>query len=128
MGTYEKCKTIRRLILTRAAEVMNYNWDDKFSTENIKGLVDALQTRIKDGSTLFGIQPSELTKNQMDELDFGTWSKDDPKRLIPLWLFPFLAEDIQTECINDKQYTRKKDMDTDHRFGSLAYGVIPKAE
>ena len=30
LSEYEKCQYIRRVILNRAAEVMNYNWGDEF--------------------------------------------------------------------------------------------------
>ena len=127
MNTYEKCCSIRRLILTRAGEVMNYDWDAEFSKKNIKEFPDDLKNRMNTrGNDFFNIQPSELTKEEMTELDFGRWSKDDPMRLIPLWLFPFLAQDIKTECIDETKRIRKSDMDTDHRFGCLAYGVLAK--
>jgi hypothetical protein len=127
MNTYEKCCSIRHMILTRAAEVMNYEWDAEFSKKNVKEFPDDLKNRMNTkGNDFFNIQPSELTRKEMDNLDFGKWSKDDPMRLIPLWLFPFLAEEIETKDIDGEGELKKEDMDTDHRFGCLAYGVLAK--
>lgn len=45
----------------------------------------------------------------MTDLGFGKWSEESTIRLIPLWLFPFLAEEIETECIDgEKKLTKKK--------------------
>jgi hypothetical protein len=127
MNTYEKCCSIRHMILTRAAEVINYDWDAEFSKKNVKEFPYDLKNKINtDDEDFFNIQPAELTKEEMDQLNFGRWSEGDPMRLIPLWLFPFLAEKIKTRCIDDKEYIKKSEMDNDHRFGYMAYGVIPK--
>jgi len=127
MNTYEKCCSIRHMILTRAAEVMNYDWDAEFSKKNVLEFPDDLKNKMNtEGNDFFNIQPSELTKKEMDNLGFGRWSEKDPKQLIPLWLFPFLAKDIKTECINGTKKLKKSEMDNDHRFGYMAYGVIAK--
>lgn len=75
---------------------------------------------------LFGIQPADMTDRQLDALGFGRWSSQSPMRLIPLWLFPFLAESLVVECIDgETKLIKKSEMDTDSRFGCLAYGIIP---
>ena len=125
LNTFEKCCIIRRMISTRAGEVMDYDWSAEFAKKNIKGFPDDLNT---EGDNFYHIQPSELTNDEMNKLEFGKWSKKDPIRLIPLWLYPFLADKIKTKCINGKEYTKKSDIDNDHRCGCLAYGVIPKDE
>ena len=129
MTTYEKCKNIRRMIVNRAAEVMNYSWDDDFSTKWIRLFPDGLKEQKKHGVDYFGIQPSDLTETEMMELGFGVWSEETPMRLIPLWLYPFLADEITVESIIGKKATIKRtDIDTDNRFGCLAFGVIPRKE
>ncbi len=125
MNDYEKCKTIRRMIMTRAGEIMIYNWGDSFCKKQIHGFPNELKTRIKGGKDLFDIQISQLTKDQMDDLGFGKWSVDDDKMLIPIWLYPFLPEKIKTRSISDSGTIKKSPMDTDHRMGYLAYGVYP---
>ena len=128
MNTFEKCKTIRGILMTRAAKVMAYkSWGDDFAAKQIRSAPEEIE-KMKGGKELFGIQPAELTEDEMTDLGFGKWSEESTMRLIPLWLFPFLAEEIETECIDgEKKLTKKSEMDNDNRFGCLAYGVIPKS-
>ncbi len=111
MTTYEKCRTIRNMTMNCAAkQIRNFPNEVK---------------KMKDGKDLFGIQPGEMTDKQCEELGFGKWEENNPMRLIPLWLMPFLSDEIETESINGKKYTKKSAIDNDNRFGCLAYGVIP---
>ena len=108
-------------MLNKAAEVMNYtNWSDEFSTKQNREITDIVDQQIGK------INIAELTKEQMDDLGFGTWSEDNPMRLIPLWLFKFLPDEIESECINGtKTVLKTAEMDNDHRYGYLAYGIWP---
>jgi hypothetical protein len=123
MDTYKLCKAIRRRIVNRAAEVMNYtSWSDDFAAKKIR----SIPTAILSDENFQPIRVEELTAEQMDDLGFGSWSEENPIRLIPLWLFPFLPEEINCGCIDGESGTLKKsEMDNDHRFGCLAYGVMP---
>lgn len=124
MTTFEKCEIIRKLIINRAAEVIAYtNWSDNFATNQLRELPEKLLSQRPD---LNQIQPSELTANECRNLGFGRWSDENPMYLIPLWLFPFLADNIKTTCIDGSQCIHKNEMDNDNRFGCLAYGIIPK--
>ena len=61
MTTYEKCRTIRTVLLNRTAEVMMYeNWSDKFAAGQIREVPEYL-AKSESGKHLFGIQPAELT-------------------------------------------------------------------
>jgi hypothetical protein len=121
MTTYEKCQAVRRAIVNRAAEVMNYtNWSDEFATKQIREIPEVLAEKIGK------INIAELTAPQMDDLGFGQWSEDNPMRLIPLWLFKFLPDEIESECIDGtKSVLKTAEMNNDHRFGCLAYGIWP---
>ena len=121
MTTYEKCKAVRRCITSSAAEVMQYhNWDDSFCAKRIRDIPNRLR------APAGPLNIAELTEEQRNDLDFGRWSEDNPMRLIPLWLFQFLPDEIETECIDGvKSILRRADMDDDHRFGCLAYGILP---
>lgn len=121
MTTYEKCQAVRRAIMTRAAEVMNYTrWDDKFAANQIRETPERLIKEIGK------INIAELTASEMQDLGFGVWSDDTPMRLIPLWLFPFLPDEIECESISGtKTVLKTSEMDNDHRFGCLAYGIVP---
>lgn len=121
--TYELCKAIRHRILTRAAEVMNYtSWDHEFATNEIR----TIPAKILNDEAFEPIHLEELTAEQMDDLGFGVWSEENPMRLIPLWLLPFLPEEVNCGCIDGEiGKLKKSEMDNDHRFGCLAYGVMP---
>lgn len=109
--------------MNRAAEVKAYtNWEADFAVRQIRDIPADLLSQNPD---LGGIQPSELTAAECESLGFCGWSKENPIRLIPLWLFPFLAGDVKTTTIDGEAVLCKADMDNDHRFGCLAYGVIP---
>ena len=61
----------------------------------------------------------------IDCLLFGTWSKEkteECKFLVPLWLFNYLPDDMEMECI-DGSIVKKKDADNDIRFGCVAYMI-----
>ena len=125
MNTFEKCCLIRRMIVNQAAEVMAYdNWGSEFAVKQIRNFPSEIR-KMKSGKDLFEIQPAEMTKIQLKELGFSRWDSKTEMRLIPLYLFPFLAEEIKVECIDGTSLTKKSDMDKDIRFGCLAYGVIP---
>ena len=124
MKTYELCKSIRRIILTRTAEVYSYtNWDDTFALRQIRKIPESIINM----KGVFKIDPNVLTSEEMDDLGFGKWSEENPIRLIPLWMYPFLVDTFEAGSIAGEPITvlERDKMDTDHRFGCLAYGVIP---
>lgn len=124
METVDLCKWIRRCLLTRAAEVYSYtSWNE----EDCAGRIREFPEWVLGLNGFFRIQPEDLTEAEMNELDFGRWEEGNPMRLIPLWLLPFLADEIQCTTIGGSRSVRKrKELDNDHRFGYLAYGVLPK--
>jgi hypothetical protein len=123
VDTFELCKAIRKAIVNRAAEVMTYKgWSDEFCAEQIREIPEW----VKGSENFRPIHPAELTAEQMKELGFCGWSEESSLMLIPLWLLPFLADEFEGGCIDGETRTFKRDeLDNDHRFGCLAYGVIP---
>ena len=124
MNTYELCKAIRRRITTRAAEVFSYgSWSDDFATSQIREIPKS----IIESDGFFQINPNTLTSSEMDELGFCRWSGDSPIRLIPLWLLPFLVDEFEAGCIDGGpvKQVRREEIDNDHRFGCIAYGINP---
>ena len=126
MTTYERCCAIRRMIINIAAEVMAYdNWSSDFAASQIRKFPKEL-AKGEGGKNYFEIQPSEMNEEQLKDLGFGRWSDETPMHLIPLWLFPFLADGIEVETITGKKKVFKKsEMDNDNRYGCLAYGITP---
>jgi hypothetical protein len=125
-STFEIAKNIRRIIINSAAESMNYlNWSSGFVASEIREIPENL----KKADWFIPINLSDLTEKEMLELDFCKVTEEDTMFLIPLWLFPFLTEDVDCRCISDNKHIQKKsEMDNDNRFGCLAYGVVPKKE
>lgn len=123
--TFTLCDGIRRNILLRASETIQYNsWSDEFCRKQMLGMVDMLKSREYDN-----IDPTLLSYQEMDDLGFGRWNGNSPMRLIPLWLLPFLIDQFFCADISGKMCMRKKtDIDNDHRGGMLAYGVFSKEE
>ncbi len=127
MTTFAKCKIIRSFILRRAAEVMAYtSWDAEFAASEIKNIPkDLIRSCVK--FEVDNLNPSDLTAEEMKDLDFRVWLKDQPFRLIPLWLLPFLAEDLYVcDFEGVFSHVRKSELDNDNRFGCVAFGVLPK--
>ena len=124
-STFEIVKNIKSIIISTTAEVMNYtSWSESFAVSQIRDI----PAHIRKADWYRDINPAELTKDEMQILGFGRWSNDNPMFLIPLWLFPFLVDEIECKSINGDTVTRKTDMNDDNRFGCLAYGVVPKTE
>lgn len=128
MTTFEKCQLIRRMLMNRAAEVMAHKgWGNDFAAKQIRNFPEELMKQ-NGGQEFFGLQPADLTEEEMLDLGFGRWSEESSMHRIPLWLLPFLADEIEVERLNGKKMVMKKsDMDNDTRFGCLAYGVVPKS-
>jgi hypothetical protein len=126
MNTYEKCCAIRHAIMTRVAESQIYeSWSDEFRLKNIRGFFSETIQKWSETES-FEIDASDLTKEEMELLGFCKFSENSNGYLIPIWLYPFLKESIETSCIDGSSKLNKSEMDTDHRFGYLAYSVLPK--
>jgi hypothetical protein len=120
--TFETCKNIRSVLLLSLSECAIYkSWEDSYTLETIRSVSTKILER-------YGtIDPNDLTLKEMEDLGFRRWSEETPIMLIPLWIFPFLPDELECECIDGEKGVRSKDrIDSDHRFGLLAYGVIPK--
>ena len=126
LTTFEKVKAIRRSLLTRVGESLSSeSWPNDFRFTNIQGIHKTLQKwEEKNGS--FKIDPTDLSFEEMIELDFGFCSEERPIRLIPIWLYPFLADEFESESISGSKHSKLSEIDNGHRFGVLAYGVVPK--
>jgi hypothetical protein len=126
LTTFEKVKAIRRSLLTRVGESLSYeSWSNDFRLTNIQDIHKTLK-KWEEESGSFKIDPTDLSFEEMIELGFGSWSEESPMRLIPIWLFPFLADEFESESISGSKHSKLSEIDNDHRFGCLTYGVVPK--
>lgn len=128
MNTYQRCHLILRHMSIMASTAFEYqnHWSPEFTLSEIKNRYEAL----KNSSWFTPINPSLLTKEQMGQLMFNPWEdKEGSIMLIPQYLYQFIEEGVPVMCIDGeaKLFTREG-IDNDHRFGCLAYGVIPATE
>ena len=124
---FEKCEEIKNLWCKKVAEAFLYRkfWGDDYCLKEIFSVPQIMKNWEKDYGS-FEIQPCEMTDKELEKLGFGKWSEITSIRLIPIWLYPFLPEKIKTISIDGSKCLKKSEMDTDHRFGYLAYGITPK--
>ena len=107
-----------------------YNWDKNYLSDLFYKFIDKFKTTEpiskENIDTLF-----TLPKEYLHILGFGTWEEDNGEyclMLLPLWLYAILPGDyefIGASIVNISQPYRYKinQIDNDHRFGCLAYGV-----
>ena len=126
LTTFEKAKVIRKILLTKVGESLTYeSWSNDFRLNNIQDIHKTLE-KWEEESGSFKIDPTDLSFEEMIELGFCSWSAESPMRVIPIWLFPFLADEFESESILGSKHSKLSEIDNDHRLGCLAYGVIPK--
>lgn len=126
LSTFAKCESIRNGLLIRVGESLSYKeWSPAFKLENIENIHTSVSSWERQHGS-FKIDPNDLTEEQLISLGFARWSEQLPIRLIPIWLFPFLAEEFECYSIGGIKYNKKSAIDSDHRMGALAYGVLPK--
>ena len=72
------------------------------------------------------VDPNEMTKDQLFKLGFQMWDEDSGLMLIPLYVYPFLKDEIICGSISDicARLIKVSEIDLDHHFGCLAYGVF----
>ena len=126
LTTFQKANAIRRSILIRVGESLSYKtWSNDFRLTNIEDIHKTLEKWEEESGSL-KIDPTDLSFEEMIELGFGSWSEENPMRLIPIWLLPFLADEFKSESISGSKHSKLSEIDNDHRFGCLAFGVVPK--
>lgn len=104
----------------QVAQTVQYPWNDEFCRKEIKEAHDKLIDELKKH-----INISHLTKEEAIELRFGRWSDETPNLyLIPLWLLPIIPVGTElTSIFGNKIVYDGANIDTDIRFGCLAYGI-----
>lgn len=125
MNTFEKFATIRNMLANRCGEIMMFKnkWNAEFSASRIKDFPMDVKEEMNGGSLLFDLDPSDLTKEEMINLGFLDRSKESPLYLIPLWMFPFLADGIEVAYPDGEVVLIDK---SDQDYGYLALCAKPK--
>ena len=122
MSDYDFLLMVRQAIINRAAEVFCYSWDAVSSSKRIKEIPDIFSK-----SEYFRkVDPNEMSIEQLLDLGFQKWDEDSGLMLIPLYIYPFLKDEIMCGSISDicARLIKVSEIDIDHRFGCLAYGVF----
>ena len=116
--TYDICRFIQRQIC------------NEFATNHFYGEVTDVEKRIKGNAGYYSVDPSQLTKQEMENLMFGKWNDESELMLIPLWLKPFLTHQFPGASIMNEEVVIliTSELDNESRMGLLAYGVYPREE
>lgn len=125
MTAYEQCVRIRHTLLTRMSEVLAYSWDQAFARDYVLSTISV----IKNSKWYAPVDVNDLTSDECDALMFSKSSyKGNPVklRLLPLWLLPFLADELEAYSITGEKVTQRYQIDNDNRAGYLAFGILPK--
>ncbi|MEG2503083.1 MAG: hypothetical protein RSB44_00175, partial [Carnobacterium sp.] len=117
---------LKNSLLIAAGEALNYSWDSEYKIKNIQSMI---QYSIDDIDKLLKgrLKTLKITHIEMNALNFGVWDDKSDLRLIPIWLAPFINQDVQVTSISGNT-TILKDADRDHRGGYIAFGVEPIEE
>ncbi|MCK9529534.1 MAG: hypothetical protein M0R77_03080 [Gammaproteobacteria bacterium] len=100
-------------------------------------IVDYSQTdrNQKLADSLGRVDVTELTSEEALNLGFGIWDEETNLHLIPYYLYDFLEYGQELESISGdtrivtpeyKDNSSSNYIDSDYRFGCLAYGFRPK--
>ena len=121
MTTYELAKRYMQMHCAKLAELIEYDWSDAFKEKELSKFIDDLQAM--EGYRY--IDPNNLTKDQLLDLGGRLWSDDNGDYiLIPLWLKAHLPTVFNGSCLGaPEKLLKTSEIDNDHRFGCLAYGV-----
>ena len=121
MNSFELAKAIRKAICSRAAQVFSYaNWSDDFAVKEIRNI----PSWVRGSGNFKPIDPNDFTVEQLKELGFGQWDEESKLFLMPLWLLPFVKDELELGCIDGERRTfKREEIDNDERFGCLAFGV-----
>lgn len=154
----DKVNITLKWLANRIAEIQVYNWNEKDTKEYLNESWQKVQKQFKkdiDWNNLtenqckalrFGTwQSKEDVEEEISclqsELDKGHLTKEEFDKkvakekntlglyLIPLYLYPSLPIGITLTSINGEEIVFDgSNIDTDNRFGCLAWGIKPKSE
>ena len=144
----EKVNNTLKWLANQIACIQVYHWDEEYKKKSLNDAWQKAQEQFKKD-----INWNTLTENQCNALHFGRWQSEedieeeisliqsefDKKvenekntlglRLIPLYLYPSLPIATILTSIDGKEIAFDgSNIDTDVRFGCLAWGIKPKKD
>ena len=116
--TFEELLRLNTLLASIAIEATLYdNWSSEFKLSNLLERITKLVAR-------YQFDPYSLTTEQLGLLSFGKWDSESQLWLVPVGLYPFLAEGTLLTGIDHAAKVVGVDtIDPDARFGCIAYGI-----
>lgn len=106
------------------AKSIMYNKDPQHLDTDIRQSWDKFCSSINNNSL---IDWKNMTREEAVELRFCKWDEESDLWLIPIWLYPFIPNDLELTSIGgDKGFA--PNIDTDTRFGCLAWGIFLKED
>lgn len=107
----------------KVSETVVYdNWDDELCRREVREGLDKVKDYLANV-----IDWNNLTKEECKFLRFCQWSEESKIMLIPIWLYKMIPVGTTLYGIGgDKIIFDGHNIDTDIRYGCLAYGIIPK--
>ena len=111
-------------LANKLSEVNTYGWSDEYSRKQVKESFSTFYNSLKKPENQIDLK--SLSVAEAVELRFSRWDDESNLWLIPLWFLPLIPVGTELTSINgDKVIFNSPDsIDTDIRYGCLAYGVI----
>ncbi len=119
-----------RELCAAAAQTAAYpSWDDKFARKEVREVwTDAeAPMRRKRHRRVTVAELRAFTDDQRHTLGIGNW--DETLRVLPLWMFNYVADgETLTSIDGSTSIKGKDDIDLDVRFGCIAFGFRPTTD
>lgn len=113
-------------LANKVAETVIYHphWSVDFSLKYITEAHNKVAEELKKH-----LEWDNLTEEDCQELRFGKWSEESQLYLIPMWLYSAMPVGTKlTSILGEEIIFDGTNVDTENRFGCLAYGIIPKQD
>lgn len=113
-------ENFKKQLIIKTSEINLYDWDDKFKSNHLKKLREDLLVYFNEiDYAIFGI-------DELKQLGFSVWDDEesDPIYLAPLWTYDTFKGGTKLYSIGGgEKIVGIDDLDNDHRYGNLAYGL-----
>jgi len=115
----QKINSYKNYIISTNAQAFEYDgWGDDFKLKQIREAYDKF---CEDQDIDF----TKFTKDELFELGFSSW--DENLIVMPLWAYHICKDGLTLTSIDgDTAVKGKSDIDTDVRFGCIAWGFTTK--
>ena len=106
-------------------DALSYVWDKEEDATERKEVLDDFYASLRKF-----IDWDNLTFKDAHELHLSPWDDETMPglRLIPIWLYPIIPDNLELTCIDGTKITKAQGIDDDVRFGCIAYGIYPKPD